>query len=70
MLDGFFLWKIRNIFSFVEDSIILVKGVVGLVSYTRKIRREYFEVACRCINDKANMPNVAFDLNLWIAKHK
>lgn len=50
-------------FSFVEDSIILVKGVVGLVSYTRKIRREYFEVACRCINDKANTPNVAFDLN-------
>ena len=57
-------------FLFIEVSNILVKGSVWLMSYTRKIRREYFEVACRCINDKANTPNVAFDLNLWIAKHK
>lgn len=36
--------------------------------YTRKIRLEYFEVVCRSINGKANTPDTAFDLNLWIEK--
>ncbi len=55
-------------FLFIEVSNILVKGSVWLMSYTRKIRMEYFEVACRYVNDKAHTPDAAFDLNLWIAK--